>query len=61
MKKMDKALIKEVAYSHEKKAVIISFTDGSKYGEYGETAIKTMAQLNDNEVPFIDIDEKKLK
>jgi len=59
--KMDKSKIKEVKYSHEKQSLMIEFNDGSLHGEIGKVALKTMKQLNDNDVPYIDIDRKSNK
>ena len=58
---MDKSKIKEVKYSHEKQSLMIEFNDGSLHGEIGKVALKTMKQLNDNDVPYIDIDRKSNK
>lgn len=59
--KMDKSKIKEVAYSGEKKNLVIKFNDGSAYGETGNTAVETMKQLINNDIDYIDVDENKLK
>jgi hypothetical protein len=56
--KMDKTKIKEVKFSHEKKSIFIEFLDGSKYGETGNTALKTFKQLNDNNVSYVELDLK---
>lgn len=56
--KMDKSKIKEVVYSRENKAITIKFKDGSMHGEFGDIALKTFKQLNDNNVPYVDLDIK---
>jgi hypothetical protein len=58
---MDKTLIKEVKFSHERRAIVIAFTDGGMYGETGENALKTLKQLNDNDVPYVNLDERNFK
>lgn len=55
--KMNKNLIKEVHYSHKMRFLMVTFLDGSKFGEKGETAVKTFNQLNDNKVPYVDMDK----
>jgi hypothetical protein len=59
--KMDKTLIKEVQYSHKKSSLLIKFKDGSMHGEIGKIAKKTLKQLNDNNVPYVELDIKKPK
>jgi hypothetical protein len=56
--KVDKSKIDKVEYSHEKRSLLIKFKDGSMHGENGNIAVSTMKQLNDNNIPYIDIDIK---
>lgn len=53
---MDKTLIKEVRYSHKNQMLVVKFNDGSGYGETGKNALKTLSQLNDNNVEVFETD-----
>jgi len=52
---MDKTLIKKASYSAQASMLIVEFKDGTKYGETGEIAKKTLAQLHDNDVKVFEV------